>query len=98
MSLVDSQLQNTPNGTGRDHNAYGFTMWMAGGGIKGGVSVAPPTNLARLQWKTTSRQKFARHDPASNGFRPNRLSYFYSGLDQKLVGVEHNNPIQEIIA
>ncbi|RIK81374.1 MAG: DUF1501 domain-containing protein, partial [Planctomycetota bacterium] len=26
-------------GTGRDHNSYGFTMWMAGGGIKGGVSV-----------------------------------------------------------
>ncbi len=24
-------------GTGRDHNAYGFTMWMAGGGIQGGV-------------------------------------------------------------
>ena len=24
-------------GTGRDHNAYGFTMWMAGGGIKGGI-------------------------------------------------------------
>src|SRR5262249_53232902 len=26
-------------GTGRDHNSYGFTMWLAGGGIKGGVSV-----------------------------------------------------------
>src|SRR5262249_35642070 len=26
-------------GTGRDHNAYGFTMWMAGGGVKGGVSL-----------------------------------------------------------
>jgi hypothetical protein len=26
------------SGTGRDHNPYGFTMWMAGGGIKGGVS------------------------------------------------------------
>ncbi len=25
------------NGTGRDHNPYGFTVWMAGGGIKGGV-------------------------------------------------------------
>ena len=25
-------------GTGRDHNPYGFTTWMAGGGIKGGVS------------------------------------------------------------
>src|SRR5437763_1961447 len=26
-------------GTGRDHNSYGFTMWLAGGGIKGGTSV-----------------------------------------------------------
>jgi hypothetical protein len=26
------------NGAGRDHNPYGFTMWMAGGGIKGGVA------------------------------------------------------------
>ena len=25
-------------GSGRDHNSYGFTMWMAGGGIKGGIS------------------------------------------------------------
>src|SRR5438270_492945 len=25
-------------GTGRDHNAYGFTMWVAGGGVRGGVS------------------------------------------------------------
>jgi hypothetical protein len=25
------------SGTGRDHNPYGFTMWMAGGGIRGGV-------------------------------------------------------------
>jgi uncharacterized protein (DUF1501 family) len=26
-------------GDGRDHNAYGFTMWMAGGGIKGGQAI-----------------------------------------------------------
>jgi hypothetical protein len=26
------------NGTGRDHNPYGFTIWMAGGGIKGGIT------------------------------------------------------------
>ena len=30
-------------GRGRDHNATGFTMWMAGGGVKGGTSSAPPT-------------------------------------------------------
>ena len=32
-------------GTGRDHNSYGFTMWMAGGGIKGGVSVGSTDEL-----------------------------------------------------
>jgi uncharacterized protein (DUF1501 family) len=32
-------------GTGRDHNSFGFTMWMAGGGIKGGVSVGETDEL-----------------------------------------------------
>jgi len=34
-------------GTGRDHNSYGFTMWLAGGGIKGGISVGETDELAR---------------------------------------------------
>ncbi|HXG11108.1 MAG TPA: DUF1501 domain-containing protein, partial [Gemmataceae bacterium] len=32
-------------GTGRDHNSYGFTMWLAGGGVKGGVSVGATDEL-----------------------------------------------------
>ena len=32
------------------------------------------------------------------GLDPNRLSYFFGGLDQKLVGVEHAQPISEILA
>ena len=32
------------------------------------------------------------------GLEPNRLSYFFGGLDQKLVGVEHVEPIHEIMA
>jgi hypothetical protein len=32
------------------------------------------------------------------GLDPNRLAYFYRGLDQKLVGVESVEPIEEIIA
>jgi hypothetical protein len=31
------------------------------------------------------------------GFDPNRLSYFYNGLDQKLVGVEHTEVIKQIV-
>jgi len=32
------------------------------------------------------------------GMNPNQLSYFFGGLDQKLVGVEEVEPIHEIIA
>ena len=85
-------------GTGRDHNAYGFTMWMAGGGIKGGQSfgatdelgsaaVEHPTHVKRLHATILNQM----------GLDPNRLAYFYGGLDQKLVGVEHVEPIKEII-
>jgi uncharacterized protein (DUF1501 family) len=86
-------------GTGRDHNAYGFTMWMAGGGVKGGVSVGETDELGAAAIADPFHVKHL-HATALHqmGFDPNRLSYFYSGLDQKLVGVEHVSPIQQIIA
>ena len=86
-------------GTGRDHNAYGFTMWMAGGGIKGGASYGKTDELgsAAVENRLQVKQLHATilHQL---GLDPNRLSYFYNGLDQKLVGVEGAAPIMEIIA
>jgi len=41
LVLWGGEFGRTPyaqNGDGRDHNAKGFTMWMAGGGVKGGLS------------------------------------------------------------
>ena len=85
-------------GTGRDHNAYGFTMWMAGGGIKCGVSVGETDELGAAA--VTDRYHVKNlHATILNqlGLDPNRLSYFYSGLEQKLVGVEPIEPIRQII-
>ena len=31
---------------GRDHHSLGFSMWLAGGGVKGGMSTARPTSSA----------------------------------------------------
>lgn len=85
-------------GTGRDHNSYGFTMWMAGGGIKGGMSVGATDELGAA---AVERPLHVKHLHATilhqMGLHPNNLSYFYNGLDQKLVGVEHVEPIEEII-
>ncbi len=86
-------------GTGRDHNAYGFTMWLAGGGIKGGVSVGETDEIGgaavtdRLHVKNLHATVLHQL-----GLDPERLTYFYNGLNQKLVGVEGAEPIRSIIA
>lgn len=86
-------------GTGRDHNSYGFTMWMAGGGIKGGSSVGETDELGSRAVSNRFHVKNL-HATILNqlGLDPNYLSYFYNGLDQKLVGVEGADPISQIIA
>jgi hypothetical protein len=85
-------------GTGRDHNAYGFTMWLAGGGVKGGVSVGETDELGSAAVTDRFHVKHLHATILKQlGFDPNRLSYFYNGLDQKLVGVEGAEPIKQII-
>ncbi len=86
-------------GTGRDHNAYGFTMWMAGGGIKGGQSIGATDELGS---RAVERRFHVKRLHATVlhqlGIDPNQLTYFHGGLDKKLVGVEHTEPIWDLIA
>lgn len=86
-------------GTGRDHNAAGFTMWMAGGGIRGGVSVGQTDDLGSRAIENRYQVKNLHATVLHQmGLDPNVLSYFHNGLDQKLVGVEGADIIPEIIA
>jgi hypothetical protein len=85
-------------GTGRDHNAYGFTMWMAGGGVKGGMSVGETDELGAAAVRDRFHVKNLHATVLTQlGLDPERLSYFFSGLDQRLVGVEGAEPIKQII-
>jgi hypothetical protein len=86
------------SGTGRDHNSYGFTMWLAGGGIKGGVSVGATDELGSAAVEKPFHVKHLHATMLHQlGIDPDRLTYFYGGLDQKLVGVEGAEPIKEIM-
>ena len=52
-------------GTGRDHNPHAFTIWLAGGGVKGGVqSRRDRRDRPRGRRGSRQRQRPARHDPA----------------------------------
>ncbi|MCB9890147.1 MAG: DUF1501 domain-containing protein [Planctomycetes bacterium] len=85
-------------GTGRDHNSAGFTMWLAGGGIRGGTSVGATDELGN---EAIERRMHVKHLHATIlyqlGLDPNDLTYFYAGLDQKLVGVQGADVIPEIV-
>ena len=86
------------NGTGRDHNSYGFTTWLAGGGIKGGTSYGTTDELGSA---AVENRLHVKHMHATilqqMGLDPNRLAYFHGGLDHKLVGVEGAEPIWDVI-
>lgn len=86
-------------GSGRDHNSYGFTMWMAGGGIKGGTSIGTTDELGSAAVEDAFHVKHLHATILHQlGFHPESLSYFFGGLDNKLVGVEGAEPIWKIIS
>jgi hypothetical protein len=83
---------------GRDHNHYGFTVWMAGGGVKGGHvhGATDPFGFAAVE------NPVHVHDLHATilhllGFDHERLTYRYSGRDFRLTDV-HGHVIRDILA
>ena len=83
---------------GRDHNHYGFTMWMAGGGVKGGY-VHGATDEFGFQ---AAEKKVHVHDLHATilalfGFDHERLTFRHAGRDFRLTDV-HGHVVNELIA
>ena len=57
-------------GNGRDHNPWGFTMWMAGGGVKGGQTIGTTDEIGlRAVEQPCPRARHPRVDPVAAGPR-----------------------------
>ena len=96
-----SEFGRTPyaqdNGTGRDHNPYGFTTWLAGGGIKPGLSFGSTDEYGHK----AVENKVHMHDLHATilhlmGIDHERLTYRYSGRDFRLTDV-HGRIVTEIL-
>ena len=82
---------------GRDHNHYGFTMWMAGGGVNAGTRVGATDELG---FKAVENRVHV-HDLHATilrlmGYDHKRLTYRYAGRDFRLTDV-HGRIVDEII-
>lgn len=108
LGLLDSTLVvwggefgRTPfaqGSNGRDHNPYGFTMWMAGGGVKGGASVGMTDEFG---YKAIDN-RWEIHDLHATllhllGINHTQSTFRFSGRDMRLTDV-HGNVIHEILA
>lgn len=85
-------------GTGRDHNQEGFTMWLAGGGVKGGFRYGATDDYGYY----AVENKVHIHDLHATmlhllGLDHERLTYRYAGRDFRLTDV-HGNIVRDILA
>jgi hypothetical protein len=83
---------------GRDHNHYGFSMWLAGGGVRGGY-VHGATDDFGFQ---AVEKKVHVHDLHATilhllGFDHTKLTYRYAGRDFRLTDV-HGKVVKELLA
>jgi hypothetical protein len=83
---------------GRDHNHHGFSMWLAGGGVKGGMTYGATDEFGFA----AVEKKVPVHDLHATilhllGFDHEKFTYRYAGRDFRLTDV-HGNVIKEILA
>jgi len=95
---LPQQGANAGKINGRDHNHHGFTMWMAGGGVKGGMVYGATDEFG---FKAVENRVHV-HDLHATllhllGFDHQRLTYRYAGRDFRLTDV-HGNVIHDLIA
>jgi len=83
---------------GRDHNPFGFTNWLAGGGIRGGVSYGATDEWS---YKAVKNPSYCYDIHATMlhllGIDHERLTFRNNGIDRRLTDV-HGKVIQEIVA
>jgi uncharacterized protein (DUF1501 family) len=84
---------------GRDHNPGAFTMWMAGGGVKPGISYGETDELGYAVVQNPVEVPDL-HATILHllGFDHHKLAYPFQGLDQKITGVNPARVIAEILA
>ena len=86
------------NGNGRDHNHYGFTMWMAGGGVRGGMTYGETDDFGFR----AVHNRVHIHDLHATllhllGIDHERLTYRHAGRDFRLTDVA-GRVLSEILA
>jgi hypothetical protein len=93
-----TQSQAQVLGAGRDHNQYGFSIWMAGGGLKHGLAYGATDDVG---WKAVENRTswYDLHATVLHllGIDHERLTYYHNGIRRRLTNV-HGEVVRGVLA
>lgn len=93
-----TQSADNELGTGRDHNQYGFSVWLAGGGLKPGISYGATDEVG---WKAVEKPTnwYDFHATVLHllGIDHTRLTFYHNGIERRLTNV-HGHVLHDILS
>jgi hypothetical protein len=95
------RMPMSEQGKGRDHNPWGYTVWLAGGAVKGGMAYGATDDVGlRAEQNPVHIRDLHATLLFLLGLDPLHLSFFHNGLDERLVGPSDSavRVIHEIVA
>jgi len=101
LIIWGGEFGRTPmaQGTGRDHHIKGFSMWLAGGGVKGGITYGATDEFG---YNAVENRTHVRDFHATMlhllGIDHNRFTYKFQGLDFRLSGVEEAHVLADVLS
>lgn len=96
-TYCQGKLTNT--NYGRDHHPRCFTTWMAGGGVKGGITYGRTDDYSyNIVENPVHVRDFNATILHQLGIDHNRLTFPFLGLDQKLTGVEEAHVVHDLLS
>ena len=93
------RMPMSEQGKGRDHNPWGFTAWLAGGAVKGGLAFGEtdPVGL-RAAVNPVHVRDFHATLLHILGLDYSQLTFFRNGLEERLTGPQEAHIVREILA
>lgn len=93
------RMPMSEQGKGRDHNPWGYSLWLAGAGIRGGRAYGS-TDAIGLRAEENKVHVRNFHATLLNllGLNHSTLSYFHNGLDERLIGPAEVDIVHEVLS
>ncbi len=94
------RMPMSEQGAGRDHNPWGYSVWLAGGGVKPGIAYGTTDDVGlRAAEKPVHIRNFHATLLHLLGLDPQSLSYLHNGLNERLIGpTDDVEVVHEILA